>query len=262
MSSECVIRCTGMGKAFQLYAKRIDQLKQLAFGSFHRFYQQYWVLSDVDLKILRGECVGIIGRNGSGKTTLLQLLCGITLPTCGELCVTGRLAPILALGSGFDWELTGRENVLIGGAVLGLRRSDILQRLPSITDFAAVGSFIDQPVRLYSSGMRSRLAFAICAHVDADILLVDEALAVGDAAFRQKCLAFMGSFRRTGTLLLVSHDLDQIEALCDRVIWIDGGRIRANGNPTEVLRIYKETSSQDPDDGSRFQFHFGTPGEA
>jgi lipopolysaccharide transport system ATP-binding protein len=250
-----------VGKAFQLYAKRIDRIKQLAFGSFHRFYQQYWVLSDVDLKISCGECVGIIGRNGSGKTTLLQLLCGITRPTCGVLHVTGRLAPILALGSGFDAELTGRENVLIGAAILGLRRSDILQRLPSITDFAAIGSFMDQPVRVYSNGMRSRLAFAICAHADADILLVDEAMAVGDEAFREKCVRFMESFQRRGTLLLVSHDLDQVEALCDRVIWVDGGRIRANGPPHEIIQLYREISSQDPDDGLRFQFPLGPPGD-
>jgi lipopolysaccharide transport system ATP-binding protein len=253
MSFDAAIRCVRLSKAYQLYPRRTDRLKQLAFGSFHRFYREYSVLSDFDLEVQRGECLGIIGRNGAGKTTLLQLLCGITQPTSGQLHVNGRIAPILALGSGFDGDLTGRENVLLGGAILGLRRRDVLQRLPSIAEFAAIGNFIDQPVRLYSTGMRSRLAFAICAHADADILLVDEAMAVGDAIFRQKCLRFMQEFRRTGTLILVSHEMDQIETLCDRVIWVDGGRIYANGSPAEVLPLYLNASAKDADDGSRFQ---------
>ena len=128
MSSEPAIRCSGLGKAYQLYARRTDQVKQMLFGGFHRFYQEYWVLRDIDLEVERGESVGIIGRNGAGKTTLLRLLCGITQPTCGELNVAGRIAPILALGAAFDWEMTGRQNVLIGSAVLGLRRSEILRR--------------------------------------------------------------------------------------------------------------------------------------
>jgi lipopolysaccharide transport system ATP-binding protein len=260
MSSDSAIQCIGLGKAYQIYKRRTDRLKQVAFGNFHRFYREYWVLRDVDLDVSRGDCLGIIGRNGAGKTTLLQLLCGITQPTCGELRVNGRLAPILALGSGFDRELTGRENVLVSGALLGLRRSDILQRLPSIAEFAAVGSFIDLPVRLYSSGMRARLAFAVCAHADADIMLVDEALAVGDAAFQQKCLHFMESFRRRSTLLLVSHDMNQIEAFCDRAIWVDGGQIRASGKPSEVIRNYHNASDLDPDDGSRFELGAGSLG--
>jgi lipopolysaccharide transport system ATP-binding protein len=243
-----------VGKAFQLYARRTDQVKQMLFGSLHRFYQEYWVLRDLDFEVARGEAVAIIGRNGAGKTTLLRLLCGITEPTRGELHVAGRIAPILALGAAFDWEMSGRQNVMIGGAVLGLRRAEILRRLPSIAEFAAIGPFIDQPARLYSSGMRSRLAFAICVHADADILLVDEALAVGDAAFRQKSLAFLKSFRARGTLIVVSHDMDQIRALCDRVIWVDDGRIRADGGVTEVLRLYDAATDTEEDDGARFAF--------
>ena len=254
MSSDLAIRCSGVGKAYQLYAKRTDQVKQMLFGGFHRFYQEYWVLSDVDLEVERGESVGIIGRNGAGKTTLLRLLCGITQPTCGKVNVAGRVAPILALGAAFDWEMTGRQNVLIGSAVLGLRRSEILQRLPSIAEFAAIGPFFDQPVRLYSAGMRSRLAFAICVHADADILIVDEALAVGDAAFRQKGLAFLEAFRRRGTLVLVSHDMEQIRALCDRVIWVDDGGIRASGGVAEVIRLYDDATEAEEDDGIRFRF--------
>lgn len=254
MSSDAAIRCIGMGKAYQLYARRTDQVKQMLFGNFHRFYLEYWVLRDIDLEVLRGESVGIIGRNGAGKTTLLRLLCGITQPTCGEINVAGRIAPILALGAAFDWEMTGRQNVLIGGAVLGLRRSEILQRVPSIAEFAAIGPFIDQPVRLYSAGMRSRLAFAICAHAEADILIVDEALAVGDAAFQRKGLAFMKSFRRHGTLIVVTHDMEQIRALCDRVIWVDDGGIRASGGVAEVTRLYDDATEAEEDDGIRFRF--------
>jgi len=254
MSSNAAIRCIGMGKAYQLYARRTDQVKQMLFGNFHRFYLEYWVLRDIDLEVLRGESVGIIGRNGAGKTTLLRLLCGITQPTCGEINVAGRIAPILALGAAFDWEMTGRQNVLIGGAVLGLRRSEILQRVPSIAEFAAIGPFIDQPVRLYSAGMRSRLAFAICAHAEADILIVDEALAVGDAAFQRKGLAFMKSFRRHGTLIVVTHDMEQIRALCDRVIWVDDGGIRASGGVAEVIRLYDDATEAEEDDGIRFRF--------
>jgi len=253
MSSNPAIRCLGLGKAYQLYARRSDQVKQLLFGSFHRFYLEYWVLRDVDLEMQGGESVGTIGRNGAGKTTLLRLLCGITQPTCGEISVEGRIAPILALGAAFDWEMTGRQNVLISGAVLGLRRADILRRVPSIAGFAAIGPFLDQPVRLYSAGMRSRLAFAICAHAEADILIVDEALAVGDAAFRRKSLAFMESFRRRGTLILVTHDMEQIRALCDRVIWVDGGGIRASGTAAEVIQLYDDASETEDEDGIRLR---------
>jgi lipopolysaccharide transport system ATP-binding protein len=253
MSSDPAIRCFGLGKAYQLYARRSDQVKQLFLGSFHRFYLEYWVLRDIDLEMQRGESVGIIGRNGAGKTTLLRLLCGITQPTCGEISVAGRIAPILALGAAFDWEMTGRQNVLISGAVLGLRRSDILSRVASIAEFAAIGPFLDQPVRLYSAGMRSRLAFAICVHAEADILIVDEALAVGDAAFRRKSLAFMESFRRRGTLIVVTHDMQQIKSLCDRVIWVDGGGIRASGEAAEVIQLYDEATETEEDDSIRLR---------
>jgi lipopolysaccharide transport system ATP-binding protein len=253
MSSDPAIRCRGLGKAYQLYARRSDQVKQLFFGSFHRFYLEYWVLREIDLEMQQGESIGIIGRNGAGKTTLLRLLCGITQPTCGEISVAGRIAPILALGAAFDWEMTGRQNVLISGAVLGLRRSDILSRVASIAEFAAIGPFLDQPVRLYSAGMRSRLAFAICVHAEADILIVDEALAVGDAAFRRKSLAFMESFRRRGTLIVVTHDMQQIKSLCDRVIWVDGGGIRASGEAAEVIQLYDDATETEEDDSIRLR---------
>lgn len=262
MPSEIAISCRGVGKTFQIYARRTDQVKQLLFGTFRRYYQEYWVLRDFDLEVRRGESVGIIGRNGAGKTTLLRLLCGMTEPTRGELRVAGRIAPILALGAAFDIEISGRENVLVGGAVLGMRRSEIIRRMPSIDEFAAIGPFLDQPVRLYSSGMRARLAFAICAHADADILVVDEALSVGDAAFRRKCFDFIEAFRQRGTLILVSHDLDHIKTMCDRAIWIDDGDIRASGSVDEVMQLYDDATETEADDGARFRFGAATGGAA
>ncbi|MEJ0095990.1 MAG: ABC transporter ATP-binding protein [Methylocella sp.] len=239
MSSDLVISCDNVGKAFQLYLRRNDQLKQAIFGHWKQFYHKHWVLRDVTFKIKRGERVGIIGRNGAGKTTLLQIICGISRPTQGSVNVVGRVAPILALGSGFDHELTGRENALIGGAILGMRRSVIEQRLDSIAAFAEIGEFFYQPLKMYSTGMAARLAFAVCAHADADILIVDEALSVGDAEFGAKCDAFIQDFAKKGTILVVSHDLEALATICDRVIWIEDGAVREFGAPKEVIADYR-----------------------
>jgi lipopolysaccharide transport system ATP-binding protein len=240
MSSETIIRCDGVGKAFQLYLHRNDQLKQVLFGLWRKFYQEHWVLHDVGFDVKKGEKVGIIGRNGAGKTTLLQILCGITRPTRGSFELKGRIAPILALGSGFDGLLTGRENALIGGAILGLKRKEVEKRLPAIAEFADIGAFFDQPMRLYSSGMVARVAFAICANADADILIVDEALSVGDEVFQAKCEAYISNFAKSGTILVVSHDLDFLGELCDRVIWIDQGAVRESGKPEVVIPRYRD----------------------
>jgi len=238
MSSEIALRCVDLSKAYQLYTRRTDRLKQVLFGRFRQYYREYWALRHLNLTVQRGERIGIVGRNGAGKSTLLQLLCGISQPTQGELTVNGRVAPILALGSGFNSDITGRENAMVGGAILGLGRKQVLDRMPSIAEFSGIGDFIDQPVRLYSSGMRSRLAFAICAHADADILIVDEALSVGDGAFRQKCLDFIQDFCRSGTLILASHEMEQITTLCDRAVWIDQGHVRAEGAPENIIDAY------------------------
>ena len=239
MSSETIISCEGLSKAFQLYLRRNDQLMQTLFGYWKQFYHPHWVLRDISFKVRRGERIGIVGRNGAGKTTLLQIICGITLPTTGEVQVKGQVAPILALGAGFDHDLTGRENALIGGAILGMKRATVEARLSAIAAFADIGDFFYQPVKLYSSGMASRLAFAICAHADADILIVDEALSVGDAAFGKKCDAFIRDFAKRGTILVVSHNLDMLESLCDRVIWIEDGIARAIGPAGEVIAAYR-----------------------
>jgi lipopolysaccharide transport system ATP-binding protein len=239
MSSNVVISCEHVGKAFQLYLRRNDQLMQALFGHWKQFYHPHWVLRDISFKVRRGERIGIVGRNGVGKTTLLQIICGITLPTLGKVQVYGQLAPILALGAGFDHELTGRENALIGGAILGMRRATVEARLSAIADFAEIGDFFDQPVKLYSSGMTARLAFAVCAHADADILIVDEALSVGDAFFAKKCEAFIRDFATRGTILIVSHNLNLLSSICDRVIWIEDGIARGIGPAEEIIDPYR-----------------------
>jgi lipopolysaccharide transport system ATP-binding protein len=246
MSSDLVISCDRVGKAFQLYMRRNDQLKQAIFGHWKQFYHQHWVLRDISFKVRRGETIGIIGRNGAGKTTLLQIICGITLPTLGTVQVNGRVAPILALGAGFDHELTGRENALIGGAILGMRRAAVEARLPAIAAFAGIGDFFYQPLKLYSSGMAARLAFSVCAHADADILIVDEALSVGDEAFGAKCDAFIKDFAKHGTILVVSHDLETLQTICDRVIWIEDGGVRGMGAPKDVIARYLEAIDGKP----------------
>ena len=253
MSSEAIaIRGVGLGKAFQLYDRYDDRLLQLLFGRWKRYYKEFWVMREVDLTIRRGERVGIIGRNGSGKTTLLQILCGITEPSTGSLEVHGRIAPILALGAAFDYELTGRENAFVAGAILGVSRKEMATRIDEVEAFAAIGEFFDRPAKMYSSGMIARLSFGICAHARADILIVDEALSVGDAAFQERSRAFIERFARTGTVLMVSHENDQIERVCERVIWLDRGRLRQEGAPAEVLAAYDLAIRDEPDTGDRF----------
>jgi lipopolysaccharide transport system ATP-binding protein len=246
MSSEPSIRCAGVGKAFQLYAHQNDQLKQVLFGLWKKFYKEKWVLRDVNFTVQKGERVGIIGRNGAGKTTLLQILCGITFPSKGQYEVNGRIAPILALSSGFDVLLTGRENARIGAAILGLSRKEVDARIEDIAAFAAIGSFFEQPMRTYSMGMIARVAFAICAHADADVLIVDEALSVGDEIFQRKCEKFIADFSRKGTILIVSHSLGFIETLCDRVLWLEDGVVREIGKPAKVIADYRAAMAETP----------------
>jgi lipopolysaccharide transport system ATP-binding protein len=247
------IQCVGVGKAFHFYSTYNSRMWQVLFGGRRKFHKEYWVLRGIDLEVSRGECLGIVGRNGAGKTTLLQVICGIVAPSEGSLSTEGRIAPVLALGAGFDHELTGRENARIGATILGLKRGELARRLGVIEDFACLGSFFDQPVKWYSSGMVSRLAFAVCAHADADILVVDEALAVGDDAFQQKCFDFIRNFRSHGTLLFVSHDMGQIKTLCDRALWIDRGAVRAAGRPDDVTGQYQKALAEEKDDAERFR---------
>lgn len=251
-SDETVVQVRHLAKAYPLYRNRSDWLKQALLGSFRTFYKPFWALRDVNLEVKRGDSLGILGRNGCGKSTLLQIICGMTKPTKGEVLVRGRVAPVLALGATFDQESTGRANALIAGAVLGLRRKQVLERLDSIADFAGIGDFMSQPIKHYSSGMKTRLAFAICAHVDADILIIDEALAVGDSAFQKKCLDWIESFKETGTLLFVSHGVGDVLRLCSRTVWIDNGTVREEGEPRQIVRAYSRAMRSEREDVHRF----------
>ncbi|MVS97915.1 ATP-binding cassette domain-containing protein [Devosia sp. L53-10-65] len=233
-----MIDAAGLGKAYLIYAKPQDRLKQMLFRH-KRYYTEYWAVQNVDIRIGRGETVGIVGRNGSGKSTLLQMIAGTLTPNSGTLNVTGRVAPLLELGAGFNPEFTGRENVRLSAAILGLSNAQIDEREPAILDFAGIGDFVDQPVKTYSSGMYARLAFAVAAHVDADILIVDEILAVGDAAFTQKCMRFIHRFKEHGTILFVSHDTGSVNALCDRAIWMENGQVRAEGDARDISLAYQ-----------------------
>jgi lipopolysaccharide transport system ATP-binding protein len=204
-----------------------------------------WALDDVSFDVQRGEVLGIIGRNGAGKSTLLKLLSRITYPTSGSLQVSGRVASLLEVGTGFHEELTGRENIFLNGSILGMKKREIERRLDEIIAFSGVEAFIDTPIKRYSSGMRLRLGFAVAAHLSPDILLVDEVLAVGDADFQKKCLNAMDDLRSGGrTVLFVSHNMAAVESLCRRCIWIDAGRIRADGDARTVVAEYMRTFAQ------------------
>lgn len=210
--------------------------------------RSHWieVLKGIDLTIPRGRTVGIIGRNGSGKSTLLKLINGIYGPTGGSVSVNGRISALLELGAGFHPDFSGRENILINGIILGMSRAEIRKRMPEIIEFAELGEFIDEPVRTYSSGMYMRLAFAVATHVDPDILVIDEILAVGDEHFGKKSMAKMNEFKRAGkTIVLVTHDLGTVERWCDMAAWLDGGRIRDVGDPHNVVAHYRRVIAEE-----------------
>lgn len=240
------IRTQDLGKRYQIYAHPADRLRQFLIDGWYRLtglslpprYRDFCALQGLSVTLRRGETVGIIGRNGSGKSTLLQLICGTLNPSEGQVESHGRIAALLELGSGFNPEFSGRENVMLYATVLGLSHQQALARFDDIVAFADIGDFLDQPVKTYSSGMTVRLAFAVIAHVDADILVVDEALAVGDAFFTQKCMRFLREFMVRGTVLLVSHDTEAIKALCQRVLWLEHGRLMQDGPTKEVCEAY------------------------
>jgi lipopolysaccharide transport system ATP-binding protein len=247
-SNDIAIRVHGLSKCYGIYANPRDRLKQFILPRLQRligqtpkqYFREFWALKDVSFEIKRGETVGIIGRNGSGKSTLLQMICGTLNPTSGSIQTNGRIAALLELGSGFNPEFTGRENVYMNASVLGLSNEEIDARFDDIVAFADIGDFIEQPVKTYSSGMMVRLAFAVIAHVDADILVVDEALAVGDAFFTQKCMRFLRKFMKNGTVLFVSHDTDGIKNLCNYAVWIEKGQVIQEGAPKDVCELYLE----------------------
>jgi len=253
MSSEFAIKVEGVGKNYRLYDKPHHRLLQMLRGEKKTYYRDFWAVNDVSFSVRKGETVGIIGRNGSGKSTLLQMICGTLTPTTGSIAVNGRVAALLELGAGFNPEFTGRENVYMNAAVLGLSHEAIDARFAQIAAFADIGDFIEQPVKTYSSGMFVRLAFAVIAHVDADILVIDEALSVGDAFFTQKCMRFIQQFQANGgTLLFVSHDMGTVMNICQSAIMLfAGGRRTAIMGTAETL--CKEYLNQIYDDPARHQ---------
>lgn len=247
MSSERpTIAVEALGKEYQIYGQPADRLKQMVLPKLRRFlgregksyFEEFWALRGVSFHVRRGETVGIIGRNGSGKSTLLQMICGTLHPTQGRVETRGRIAALLELGAGFNPDFTGRENVYLSGLLYGIQESELRKRFESIVAFADIGKFIDQPVKTYSSGMYVRLAFAIAAHVDADTLVIDEALSVGDVRFTQKCMRYLRDFQKRGTLLFVSHDAGAVTSLCSRAIWLDAGEMIMDGPARDVVERY------------------------
>lgn len=252
-SDDVAIRVTNLSKCYEIYDFPRDRLKQsilprlqrLAGRHSKQYFREFLALNDVSFEIKKGETVGIIGRNGSGKSTLLQMICGTLNPTSGNIQTNGRIAALLELGSGFNPEFTGRENIYMNASVLGVSKAKIDDKFGDIASFADIGEFIEQPVKTYSSGMVVRLAFAVIAHVDADILVVDEALSVGDAVFTQKCMRFIRSFQKHGTLLFVSHDMGAVQNLCESSIWLTQGKIQKIGASESVAKAYLQYTLQE-----------------
>ncbi len=238
MSSDFAIKVENLSKCYHIYDKPHDRLLQMLTKGRSRRYREFWSLKDVSFEVKKGETVGIVGRNGSGKSTLLQMICGTLNPTSGTIQTNGRIAALLELGSGFNPDFTGRENVFLNASVLGLSKEEIDKRFDAIVAFADIGDFIDQPIKTYSSGMVVRLAFAVIAHVNADILVIDEALAVGDAFFTQKCMRFLHKFMKTGTILFVSHDTTAVVNLCSKAILLGHGEVVKTGSPKDVCELY------------------------
>lgn len=239
MSAKSAIQVRALAKEFRLRHAGTGSLKGILFRRRHSQVETLQVLKGVSFDVHQGETVAIVGRNGAGKSTLLSLLARVYKPTSGEVRVHGRLAPLLELGAGFHPELTGYENVFFNGVILGLSRKEMAARIDQIIEFSELKKHIDVPVRTYSSGMLARLGFSVAVHVDAEVLLVDEVLAVGDLDFERKCFATLDDFKaKGGTILFVSHDLDAIKRVADRCIWLKNGQIEAEGSPDDVLDRY------------------------
>lgn len=241
-----MITLNRVGICYRMPRDKVQSIKEylvaLARGKLR--YDSFFALSEISFSVGRGEVLGIVGSNGAGKSTLLKVIAGILVPTSGDLRVKGRVVPMLELGSGFDDDLTGRENIFLNGAILGYSEQFLRERFDEIVAFSGLYDFLDVPVRNYSSGMVMRLAFSIASMVEPDVLIVDEILAVGDSRFQEKSYARMLELMHRGTtVLLVSHDLGQIRRLCDRVLWLDGGRVRRIGNTQEVCDAYAKASS-------------------
>ena len=241
--SEPVIIFDHVSKSYPLYHHITGGIKNFLFHLPKALSSiknsKYEVLKDISFEVYKGETLGIIGRNGVGKSTTLGLIAGVLKPSKGKVTVKGRISPLLELGGGFHQELTGKENIMLNGVLLGLTRNEVKRKLDEIIEFSELGDFIYQPIRTYSSGMYARLGFSVIAHLDPEILLIDEVLAVGDMEFQKKCLDKMMGFKKSGvTMVFVSHSKEDVEGICDRVIWIDNQSIRMAGTPKDVVLHY------------------------
>ncbi len=239
-----MIKAENITISYRMSNDKIKSIKEYLVAMLKRKlqYQEFKALQNVSFEIQKGEVVGIVGNNGAGKSTLLKVISGILRPTEGKVTLSGNVVPMLELGSGFDFDLSGKENIFLNGAILGYSEEFLNQKYDEIVAFSELGDFINTPVRNYSSGMIMRLAFSIASQVDPDILIVDEILAVGDAAFQEKSYARMMELMSHGTtVLLVSHSIDQIRRLCDKVIWLDHGTVRAVGDTQEITEAYMES---------------------
>lgn len=240
-----MIELRNVSKSFHVHGSRRLLRDYLSQPKLATRDSRFWALRDVSFSVDPGESLALIGRNGAGKSTALTLITGLTAPDSGTVRVVGRISPLLQLGAGFHTDLTGKENLYLNAAILGLHRKDVIRLFDRIVEYAGVGDFIDQPLRTYSSGMTLRLAFAIAIHIEPDVLLVDEVLTVGDASFRDKCRESIERLQRNGaSLLLVTHELSSIKSLCDRVVWLNHGEVVLAGAPNEVLTQYEEALHQ------------------
>jgi lipopolysaccharide transport system ATP-binding protein len=240
--SQAAIVARDLGKRYEMFAQPQDRLKQMLWGRWRRqpYFTTHWALQDFSIQIAPGEVVGLIGRNGAGKSSLLQLICGTLAPTTGQLQVQGRVAALLELGAGFNPDFTGLENIYMNAAILGMRREEVDQKLESIVAFADIGDFVRQPVKTYSSGMFMRLAFSVATSMEPDILVIDEALSVGDGAFARKSFERIMQMKEQGkTILFCSHSMYQVEALCSRALWLEKGRLRMQGSAADVTAAYQ-----------------------
>ncbi len=236
---EYAIEVNHLTKIYKLYHKQSDRIKEAFSIRKKCYHQDFYALKDVNFKVKRGEALGIVGKNGSGKSTILKIITGVLQQTEGEVKLNGRIAALLELGAGFNGEYNGFENIYLNGTIMGFTRAEMEKKIPDIIEFADIGDFIYQPVKTYSSGMYVRLAFAIAIHVDPDILIIDEALSVGDIRFQRKCFRKIEEFKKTKTFILVSHDLSSITKFCDRAIWLNEGVMQSEGNPAEIAKEFR-----------------------